>query len=281
MLQDHSRDEIALAFNKARKRQPALSELLDFSERLVQEQHGVTAEVDPAAFDDTALRGRAARGEPVLPRHEFRIDLDCARGLFRRLCRLAVERVAEAQVAAAEIESAVGLGKLDLADLLRGAAAEVGYAFAVADRLALDLELLYTLAMASIRPSVEAVAKRVGAFVDNIRWLRLVCPVCGAEPGYAELRGQELAASRYLHCGFCGWAWPVRRLACPFCDNKDHDRLQTLIIENHLSCKLEVCDVCRRYVKSVDNKEFIGVIPEVEVLITPHLDLAAMERGYH
>jgi hypothetical protein len=31
----------------------------------------------------------------------------------------------------------------------------------------------------------------------------------------------------------------------------------------------------------VDNKEFIGLIPEVEVLATPHLDLAAMERGYH
>jgi FdhE protein len=128
---------------------------------------------------------------------------------------------------------------------------------------------------------VEAVAKHAGSSVQNSRWFRSICPVCGGEPGYAELRGQELAASRYLHCGFCGWAWPVRRLACAFCDNTDHERLQTLIIENHLSCKLEACDACHRYLKLVDNKEFIGLIPEIEALVTPHLEVAAMERGYH
>jgi FdhE protein len=281
MLQDHAWDAIALAFDKARKRQPALSELLDFSEKLVKEQHATTAHAPIPALDESALRERALRGQPLLPRQEFRIDLDCARGLILRLCRLAQERGAEARVAAAEIASAMGGGQLDPGELLHGAVAEEGYAFAVADRQALDPELLNTLAMASVRPGVEAAAKCVGALVENARWLRSVCPVCGGEPGYAELRGQELAASRYLHCGFCGWAWPIRRLVCPFCDNKDHDRLQTLIIENHLSCKLEACDVCHRYLKLVDNKEFIGLIAEVEVLATPHLDLAAMERGYH
>ena len=114
MLQDHAWDAIALAFDKARKRQPSLSELLDFSEKLVKEQHAATAHVAMPALDEGALRDRALRSQPVLPRQEFRIDLDCARGLFRRLCRLAQERGAEARVAAAEIESAVGGGPLHL-----------------------------------------------------------------------------------------------------------------------------------------------------------------------
>jgi hypothetical protein len=39
--------------------------------------------------------------------------------------------------------------------------------------------------------------------------------------------------------------------------------------------------VCHRYLKLVDSKEFLGLIPEVEVLLTPHLDVAAVERGCH
>ena len=281
MLKDSSWQEIATVFEKARKRQPALSELLNFYETLVREQHTLTVNLEPRSYDEALARDRAGRGEPLLPREQFRIDFASAGTLFRDLCRLAKERGGAVRAAAEEIESAVASGAFDLRDLLRGTVAEEGYPFAVADRLALDPELLNALADASVRPGIQAWARTLGSLVENDRWLRAICPVCGSEPKFAELRGEELAASKYLHCGFCGWAWPVRRLGCPFCDNKDHNRLQTLIIENHLQCKLEVCDVCRRYLKLVDNKEFIGLIPEVEVLASPHLDVAAMERGYH
>jgi len=281
MLKDHTWDEIADVFEKARRRQPTLAEFLDFTERLVREQHAAPVVRDVLSFDEAKLRDRAARGEPLLSRAEFPLDLPRAETLFWTLCELAKERGPEVRSAAHEIEAAIGWGGMDLPDLLRGTVTEEGYAYAVADQRSLDPELLHTLAEVSVRPSLQAVAKALGPQAENGRWLRSVCPVCGSEPKFAELCGQELAASRYLHCGFCGWAWPVRRLGCPFCDNKDHDRLQTLLIENHLSCKLEVCDACHRYLKLVDSKEFIGLIPEVEVLLTPHLDLAAMERGYH
>ncbi len=281
MLKDCAWEVIAAAFDKARARQPDLTEMLDFYEKMVKQQHDATVNVDHSSFDEALLLDRSRRGEPLLPREEFHIDLASAGALFRNLCRLAQDREGSVHVAAQEIESALESEALDLRDLLRGTVAEEGYPFAVADRLALDPELLNTLAVASIRPSVQACAKSVGTLVENERWLRAICPLCGSEPKFAELRGEDLAASKYLHCGFCGWAWPARRLACHFCDNKDHNRLQTFIIENHLQCKLEVCDVCRRYLKVVDNKEFFGLIPEIEVLITPHLDLAAMGRGYH
>lgn len=281
MLKDRSWEEIAAAFEKAKAKQPALSELLDFYEKLLREQYATTVTLGSISFEEEWLRGRPLGGQPVLPREEFPLDLASAETLFRGLCRLAKERGPSVRAAAEEIEAALASGTLDLPSLLRSTVTEEGYPFAVADLLGLDPELLNTLAEASVRPGVQAWAKAMGSFLDNDRWLNSICPVCGSEPKFAELRGQELAASRYLHCGFCGWAWPTRRLGCPFCENKDHNRLQTLIIENHLQCKLEVCEVCRRYLKLVDNKEFIGLIPEVEVLATPHLDLAAMERGYH
>ncbi len=281
MLNDCSWEDIAAAFEKARTRQPALSELLDFYEKLVREQHAAASSLELTPFNEALLRDRIGREKPLVSREEFPLDLRSTEALFRAVCRLAKERGPAVRAAAEEIESALASGGLDLQDLLRGTVAEEGYPFAAADQLALDPELLNTLTEASVRPSIQAWAKTLGSLVDNDRWLKSSCPVCGSEPKFAELRGQELAASRYLHCGFCGWAWPARRLGCPFCDNTDHNRLQTLIVENHLPCKLEVCEVCRRYLKLVDNKEFIGLIPEVEVLASPHLDLAAMDRGYH
>src|SRR5574342_762591 len=257
MLKDHAWNDIAAVFERARRRQPSLGEFLDFCEKLVKEQHSVTVDLEIRTFDEAKLRDRSARGESVLPRDEFPLDLASAESLFRAICGLARERGPEVRSAAQEIEAAFGWGGGSLPELLRGTVAEEGHAYAVADQRGLDPELLHTLAEASVRPSLQAAAKAIGPLVENDRWLKAVCPVCGSEPKFAELRGQELGASRYLHCGFCGWAWPVRRVCCPFCDNKDHERLQTLIIENHLSCKVEVCDVCRRYIKLVDNKEFI------------------------
>lgn len=281
MLKDSSWEEIAAAFDKARARQPILAELFDFYEKLLREQYVVTVNLDPIALDQALLQERHARGQPLLRRDEFPLDLRAAGGLFTSLCRLVKERGGAVRAAAEEIESAVASGTLDLPALLRGAVAEEGYAYAVADQLALDPELLNTVAEASVKPAVQAWAKTAGSCIDGGRWLRPICLVCGSEPRFAELRGQELGAVRYLHCSFCGFSWPIRRLVCPFCENTDHARLQTLLIENHLQCKVEVCDVCRRYLKVVDNKEFFGLIPEVEVLASPHLDVAAFERGYH
>ena len=281
MLQDYTWDEIAGVFEKAHRRQPALAEYLEFAEKLVREEHASTVDRDIFRFDEAKLRERSTRGVPLLSREEFPLDLSSAQVLFHRLCEIAKGCRSEVREEALRIDAAVGEGEMDLQDLLRGAVAEEGYAFAIADQRSLDPELLQILAEASVRPSLQAAARAVAPWVETDRWMRTVCPVCGSEPKFAELRGQELAATRYLACGFCGFAWAIRRLCCPFCENKDHERLQTLIIENYLGCSLEVCDECHRYLKLVDSKEFIGQVPDVEVLVTPHLDVAAMDRGYH
>ena len=206
MLKDRSWDEIAAVFEKARRRQPTLAQFLDFCEKLVNAQHSATVHTGSLAFNEARLRDRSARGEPLLAREEFPFDVTSSKTLFRILCGLAKDRGPEVQAAAEQIESAIGWKGMDVLDLLRGTVAEEGYAFAVADRWSLDPELLQMLAEASVQPSVQAVAQRLGPFVENDRWLRTICPVCGSEPEFAELRGQELGASRYLHCGFCGWA---------------------------------------------------------------------------
>ncbi len=104
--------------------------------------------------------------------------------------------------------------------------------------------------------------------------------MCGSAPATSEHRGQETTAHRYLHCGLCGCRWRFRRGECPFCGNRDHQRLTLLYDEADKRCKLEVCHACRRALKLVDNKDFFGLIPWLEDLGSPHLELIAAERGF-
>ncbi|MGH7410978.1 MAG: hypothetical protein ACREJ6_07990, partial [Candidatus Methylomirabilis sp.] len=107
MLNDCSWEDVAAAFEKARTRQPALSELLDFYEKLVREQHTVAANVQSASFDEALLRDRIGRGKPLVSREEFALDLPSTESLFRALCRLAKERGSAVRAAAEQIESAL------------------------------------------------------------------------------------------------------------------------------------------------------------------------------
>ena len=49
------------------------------------------------------------------------------------------------------------------------------------------------------------------------------CPVCGAWPAFAEMRGIE--RSRYLRCGRCGGGWQAQCLSCSYCGMTDHEEL--------------------------------------------------------
>jgi transposase-like protein len=73
----------------------------------------------------------------------------------------------------------------------------------------------------------------------------------------------------------------VTRLWCPFCRNRDHDRLSFLHGEGEeAKYRVSLCDGCRGYVKMVSS---LSALPPVHLLMadiaTLHLDLAAAERG--
>ncbi len=278
MLVERRWEEIAEYLAGVRRRRPAVGEVVDLHERLLRAQHAAAQALPARAVDAESdrLAERNRQGLPVVARGEFPIDLVAATELFGGLLAALRESGPEARDRAVAIQRGVETGALDVVALLEGAVRgdEVG------ECGGLDPEPLRLLAEASIRPGAEVLARGVGRFVEGDRWHRPTCPVCGSPPKIAELRGAELAATRYLHCGFCAWAWAYRRSGCPFCENVDHRGLELLLIEDDPRCKIETCQHCRRYIKLVDNKEFFGLIPFLEELTTPHLDLLALERGY-
>lgn len=146
--------------------------------------------------------------------------------------------------------------------------------------LGLPLEPLSALLELAVQPALWAAAAQAATLADLSKWSRGYCPVCGAWPLYGELVGPQ--RERHLRCGRCGtsWAWAV--LLCPYCGEDDHRRLGTLEnAEERESVRVDVCERCRGYVKSV--AAFTPVpAPQVgaEDVATLHLDVAARERGY-
>lgn len=111
-------------------------------------------------------------------------------------------------------------------------------------------------------------------------WMEGYCPVCGAWPAFAEVRGIE--RSRHLRCGRCGSEWQSRGLICIYCGVTDHTKLVSLVPENSGSNSvIEACTHCRSYVKSFTTLQ--GSPPDsiiLDDLASVELDIAAVEHGY-
>lgn len=126
--------------------------------------------------------------------------------------------------------------------------------------------------------------QRCGRALEHLvaeSWQEGYCPVCGAWPSLVEVRGLERA--RTLRCGRCGCAWTTQVLLCPFCGERDHPRLGSLVPDGVAgqTAWLETCASCGSYLKAVATLR--GTAPEALLIrdaATIELDLAAAERGF-
>lgn len=108
------------------------------------------------------------------------------------------------------------------------------------------------------------------------------CPFCGAAPCIAARRdGGELeGARRMLGCALCGSEWMFQRILCPSCFEADPTKLPSFQSDRHPTVRLEACETCRRYVKSIDLTLDARPIPEVDDLVSLSLDLWAVQQGF-
>jgi FdhE protein len=72
------------------------------------------------------------------------------------------------------------------------------------------------------------------------------------------------------------------RLKCPSCGNDDHEALKYFYTENEGTAnRIDVCDKCKKYIKTVDTREISGeIIPLIEDMGTLYLDALAQKEGY-
>jgi hypothetical protein len=108
------------------------------------------------------------------------------------------------------------------------------------------------------------------------------CPRCGASPtiGFRRAEPGSDGASRWLFCGVCASEWQTSRIRCPGCGETDPVKLPSWQREGAPGTRVEGCETCKAYLKSVDLSVDARAIPEVDELTTLALDVWAMEQGY-
>jgi len=106
------------------------------------------------------------------------------------------------------------------------------------------------------------------------------CADCGKKPLVGILRGEGDGAKRSLMCSLCSREWEFRRLVCPACGEEQNDRLPVYTAAGLEYVRVEACDTCHAYIKSVDLTKNGLAVPCVDEIATVSLDLWAEEQGY-
>lgn len=231
---------------------------------------------EPAHAWESGLRVRTQRdtSAPLLEGAEIRVDAARARVLVRTLA----EAVGVSGVAGRDgLDDVGGVAALDV---IRSAIARDEESLsAIAERCGASIDAMAVVAQVAAMPVLQAAARALGESGASA-WRHGYCPVCGAWPSLAELRGIERA--RRLRCGSCSADWSMPLLHCVFCDEIDHEKLGSLVPEGaEQRRRVETCETCHGYLKSVttfDAQPFRGVV--LLDLETIPLDLVAQDRGY-
>jgi FdhE protein len=107
------------------------------------------------------------------------------------------------------------------------------------------------------------------------------CPCCRALPFAATLRERGHGARRSLVCTLCQREQAALRLTCPACGETEIDRLPSFKAdESFPAVRIDACDTCRIYFKTIDLTLDGAALPIVDDIATTTLDLWAAENGY-
>jgi len=133
-------------------------------------------------------------------------------------------------------------------------------------------------ARAFLQPYAEFVRLRGDVSWDG--YSGSTCPFCGRKPGVGVLRQQGDGGRRSLLCSFCQAEWEFRRIVCAACGEEDHQKLPVYTAAEFAHVRVECCDHCQHYIKTVDLTKTGLAEPQVDELASIPLDLWAGEHGY-
>jgi FdhE protein len=134
------------------------------------------------------------------------------------------------------------------------------------------------VARAFLQPYAELVRSQSSSRPANSA--HALCPFCGRKPGLGVLRPQGDGASRSLICSFCLAEWEFRRIVCPGCGEEDNSKLPVYTASEFDCIRVECCDTCKTYIKTVDLSKNGLAEPIVDEIASVSLDLWAQSRGY-
>jgi FdhE protein len=129
-----------------------------------------------------------------------------------------------------------------------------------------------------LQPYAEFLADRSPLAAKSERMA--VCPFCSAKPSVGVLRPEGDGGKRSLICSVCSTEWTFGRIICSGCGEENVDKLAVYTASQFIHVRVEACDTCRRYIKTIDLTKNGRAVPIVDELATIPLNLWATEHGY-
>ena len=277
-----TKEQIARAVEDISNRRPAYRPLLDYYGGVFAAQLAASQSIQlpPPIVVDGHADARRQSGFALLSLPDFPLDIAACTALLRELCALLAATRPESAAAATALAAAVENGARDAAPLFRAILAETDAAVTdAAEEIGLAPELLAALLYQSMQPSLRHTGTQAAALLPADTPPHAGhCPVCGSDPAISVI---DADGKRTLYCGFCWHRWPVRRVACPHCGNAADGNREYLYDPAEKEYRVDVCKVCRRYMKTVDLRHLTRPLyPPLEQVATLHLDMLAKEKGF-
>lgn len=249
-----------------------LSEML-----IVREEYRQKMKLMSFTLEERLISKKLEGGLPLLDLSAGDYNLAPAKDYFLRLLEI-VENRAPGETA--EFTRQTIEGKIDFDEMIRNS---FSFNAGSIEEVTLDIDddafdLVELFLEESLRPALEDFAEEYGDIIRNSGWNEGYCPICGKEPKIGEIKGEE---GRFLFCNQCGFEWNYSRVKCPFCGNEEQQTLAYFTVEGDERYRVDVCNICKRYVKMVDfsdSDEKANL--DVEDIATLHLDMLAAEEGY-
>jgi len=262
-----------------KKKRPGYEEILDFYYKIKEEQKRIktSLNIKPVLLKKERKKLLTQEGFPLLQREDFPLDMEASVTLFQSLCQIGRKANPHLSEQVRKIEEALDQKRIDLKELLKEKNREKK-ADQITNELGLDQKVFIFLIQNSIQPSIEVTVEKLRNELENKTWLKGYCPMCGSLPSLSLLR--EEVGKRYLLCSYCGYAWQIDRVVCPFCNNHEQDSLHYFYGEGEESYRIDLCDQCHQYIKILDLRKMEAPDYSLEDLATLHLDLLASQKGY-
>jgi FdhE protein len=109
---------------------------------------------------------------------------------------------------------------------------------ALAKTMDVPPEMLSLLLYLAIKPSIETGARQLAGRLTGSQENRSSCPICGSAPIIGEL---DTDGNQWMHCRWCWHRWPVKRMACLFCDNRNSASLEYLYSDDEPEYRVNLC----------------------------------------
>ncbi len=151
------------------------------------------------------------------------------------------------------------------------------------DEKADNLDLIPLLLHESLKPFFSQLTENLKDVISNSGWSQGSCPVCARPADLSLIREEE--GKRSLFCLQCDCDWPYKRMQCPSCGEEDQQKLSYFTLgdtdDKDTRYRVNICRQCKSYIKNIDTRKGLTEInPEIENMVTLHLDLQAKKEGF-